>query len=145
MTASCNVEYCILEYVSNVVSSAQIPIAVIFIDSTDMQNGICTMTFAADWQTNIRRLDPDSDLEMLVALLTEIRDRLLSSLDRSDMIRQMEDSFSNVIQVSQRQKCPVAPNLETVEAFARALLGKASNLPPPRLSEMQAPTDEAIR
>jgi len=42
-------------------------------------------------------------MEMLGSLLTEIRERLLSKEQRSDMIRQLEDSFSNVVQVSQRR------------------------------------------
>jgi Protein of unknown function (DUF3037) len=129
MAGSCNVEYFFLLYVPNVVSGESIAIAAILIDSTDLENGICTMSFAADWQARVRVFDPDSDLEMLRALLTEIKDRLLSRDERAEMIRQMEDSFSNVIQVSQRRKCPVAPSPETFEAFARELLGNTFKSP----------------
>ncbi len=130
MTPPCNVEYCFLHYVPNVGSDKRISIASILIDPTDLENGICTMSFAADWQTKVRSLDPDGDLEMLEALLVEIRDRLLSKSERSDVIRQLEDSFSNVVQISQRRKCPVVPISETVETFARELLGKTSKMSP---------------
>jgi hypothetical protein len=129
MAASSNVEYFFLHYVPNVLSDKHVLIAAIFIDPSDLEDGICTMSFAEDWQTEVRHLDANSDLKMLASLLKEIKDRLLSKEARADMIRQMEDSFSNVVQVSQRRKCPVAPRPETIEAFARKLLGKASTTP----------------
>lgn len=122
-----NIEYFVLQYVPNVANDKSIAIAAILIGSrADLKKGICAMSVAADWQTQVRLLDPDSDLEMLGALLTEIKDRLLSKAERSDMIRQLEDSFSNVIQVSPRRKCPIVPSPESIEVFARELLAKAS-------------------
>ena len=109
MTEYTNVEYCLLSYVPNVLSCEGVSIAAIFIDSTDPEEETCTVSFAENWQTKVRLLDSDSDLEMLAALLTEIRDRLLSKHDRRDMLRQMEDSFSNVVQVSQRQEISGCP------------------------------------
>jgi predicted lipoprotein len=138
VTEYTNIEYCLLSYVPNVLSCEGVSIAAIFIDSTDPEEENCTMRFAEDWQTKVRLLDLDSDLDMLAALLTEIRDRLLSKPERRDMIRRMEDSFSNVVQISQRQKCPVAPRPETIEAFARELLGKTSKTR--HLSRTQVPT-----
>ncbi len=41
----------------------------VFIDHIDKENGICTIVFAADWQSKARLLDPYADLEMLAALL----------------------------------------------------------------------------
>jgi hypothetical protein len=124
MTISTNIEYCFLYYVPNVAGDKSVSIAVIFIDPIDVEEGLCTMSVAANWRTTVQVLDPDSDLEMLAALLTEIQDRLLSGSERSAVIHQLEDSFSNVIQISQRRKCPVAPSLDAIEAFARELLGK---------------------
>jgi hypothetical protein len=119
-------EFCLLHYVPDAIGNARLSIAVIVFDMSDPETGICTMNIAPHWRTAVRRLDPDSDLEMLGALLTEIRDRLLSKDQRWDMIRQMEDSFSNVVQVSQRRKCPAGLRTEMVEDFARRLLEKTS-------------------
>jgi hypothetical protein len=130
MTESRNVEYCLLRYVPNVLSDRSVSIAAIVINSSNLENGICTMICAADWEAKVRILDPDADVGMLEALLTEIRDRLLSASQRSDMILQLEDSFSNAVQVSQRRKCPVALRPEAVEAFARRLLQKTSKISP---------------
>jgi hypothetical protein len=142
MTASGNVEYCLLHYVPNVLSDKSVSIAAIFITSGDLENGVCTIIYAADWHTSVRVLDPFADLEMLDALLSDIRDRLLSPSQHSDMIHQLEDSFSNVIQVSQRQDCPLASSPEAKEAFARGLLQKTLKLSS-SLSGTQASTCEA--
>jgi hypothetical protein len=129
MTESSGLEYCFLQYVPNIVRDKSVSIAAIFIDPSDLENGMCAMICAPNWQTKVRHLDPDADLEMLEALLTEIRDRLLSKQNRSEMIGEMEDSFSNGVKVSRRWKCPVAPGAE-IEAFALRLLTMKSEMPP---------------
>jgi len=127
MLESSTIEYCLLRYVPNVVSNEGVSIAVIFIDASDLQNGTCAMSLAADWPNKVRLLDPDSDLAMLAALLGEIRDRLLSPTERVDMIHQLEDSFSNGIQVSERRKCMVPLEPKSIDTVALALLTKTSN------------------
>lgn len=122
MTASSNLEYCVLRYAPNVIGREGVSIAAIFIDPSDQ---VCATIFVPHWQEIVRLFDPDSDLEMLAAMLSDIRERLLSPGNR-DMLRTIEDSFSNVIQVSERRRCPIAANLGSVEAFAHALLEKTS-------------------
>jgi hypothetical protein len=119
MSAS-NLEYCLLYYVPSVVNDSRVSIAAIFVDPTDLKKGLCTMSFAENWQTNVRLLDPDADLEMLTALLTELKDRLCNG-ERSQLILQLEGSFSNVVQISPKLKCPVAPTLDAIEAFSHEL------------------------
>jgi hypothetical protein len=128
MAESSNLEYCLLHYVPNLLRDKSVSIAAIVFNSGDLENGICTMIYAADWQINVRLLEPNTDLEMLNAVLTEIRNRLLSPSQRSDMIRQMEDSFSNVIQVSQRRKYRFDARPEAIGDFARRLLRKTSKI-----------------
>jgi hypothetical protein len=109
-----------------VVDNKSVLIGALFIDSSDMEYGICTLRLDSDWQNKIRVLDPHADLKMLEALFTEIRDRLSSEGQRSEMIRQLEDSFSNIIQLSQRRKGPIAPDPAARDAFARELFEKTS-------------------
>ncbi len=116
------VEYFVLLYVPNVVSDRSIPLAVIFTDPSNVQEGICAMRVAAAWQTTVRLVDPYSDVQMIEALLSEIRDRLLSKLLHSDMIRQLEDSFSNLVQVSERRKFPGRFSPESCEDLVHELL-----------------------
>lgn len=124
MTASRNVEILYMYYVPNVVIDERICIAAVTIDPT----GICTMALAADWQTRVRSFDPKSDLTFLEALLKEIEMRLLSPDERSKMIRRMEDSFSNVIQVSQRRSCKLPDGFKGAEDFSRTLLEESSKM-----------------
>jgi Protein of unknown function (DUF3037) len=126
MTTSSNIEYFFLEYVPNILSGDSVVIAVIFIDSTGLNQGMCVMTCATDWQIKVRCLDANADIEMLGAMLTETRNRLLSKVECSDMIGDLEESFSNLVQISQRRKCPVASSRENLEAFARELLNGTS-------------------
>jgi Protein of unknown function (DUF3037) len=126
MTTSTNVEYFLLRYVPTVLSEKTVSIAAIFIASGGPESGICTMIYAADWRAKVRVLDPDADLEMLAALLSEIRDQLFSPSQRSDMIHQLEDSFSNVIQVSQKRECALASSPNAIEMFVRGLIQKTA-------------------
>ena len=126
MTKLRRVEYCLLRYVPNVVYEVFVNTAAIFIDRLDLENGLCSISCAPDWRTRVLSLDPDADMQMLEALLTEIRRRLLSTCERSDMIHCIDDSFSNVIQISEWRECAVDPDIETIEVFARELFGKTS-------------------
>ena|ERR1700680_4962146 len=111
MIASTNREYCLLNYVPNVLSDKSASIAMVIFPG-DPEKGVCAMIYTADWQTRVRVLDRDADLEALEALLSDIRDRLLSPSQCSSMIHQLEDSFSNIIQVSQRRECTLEVCLE---------------------------------
>jgi hypothetical protein len=132
-------EYFLLRYAPNVTMDEGVSIAAIVIDPSNLEKGLCAMSLATDWKTRVRVLDPDSDLQMLGALLTEIRNRLLSKRGRCEMLHQLEDSFSNVVQVSQRRKCTIAPSPETIEEFARGLLER-TNATSPGLSGMRDAT-----
>jgi hypothetical protein len=116
-------EYCFLRYVPNVVSDEGINLAVIFID-TNPENGICKMSFADEWEARVRLFDPNADVAMLTILLKDIQQQLLSADKHSEMIRLMEDSFSNAIQMTQWRSCPPTDNIKTIDAFARELVGK---------------------
>src|SRR5580693_2120877 len=120
MTTSPSVEYCRLHYVPNILSDKTVSIAAITLPSGALETEACGMIYAADWQTKVQVLDPDADLEMLNALLSEIRDRLVSPSQCSDMIHQLEDSFSNVVQVSPARLCTPASSPTDIESFARA-------------------------
>jgi len=105
MATVSNVEYFFLSYVPSVLSNQSVSVAVIFVDPSGTENGVCTISLQNDWQRKVLNLDHDADVEMLGALFKEISDRLLST-DRRAIISQLEeDLFSNVIQVSQRRTC----------------------------------------
>lgn len=142
MTTSGDIEYCLLYYVPNVLlSNKRFSIAAILIDAGDPRHKVCEMICSPDWQRRVRVLDPDADLEMLAALLAEIREQLVSPSTSSNMIDQMMESFSNVVQVSQTRKYPVTSDPETIKAFAKRLLLETSSVVP-AVSEMRDPRRE---
>src|ERR1700684_2922610 len=100
MITSTGVECWLLYYVPNVLSDKTVSIAAIIIPSEGVETGARGMIYAADWQSEVLLLDPHADLEVLDALLSEIRDRVLSPTQCSDMIHQLVDSFSNIVQLS---------------------------------------------
>lgn len=129
MSERIKLEYFLLRYLPTVTGLESVPIAAIFLDPSGTENGICTMRFSANWQKSVLILDPDGDLEILEALLSEIRDRLLRPSERSEILRQLEDSFSNVVQVSERQPCYLTREPGAIETFARILLDKTEKSP----------------
>jgi hypothetical protein len=62
-------------------------------------SGFCGVRFASDWQ-KLRYLDPDADVELLDALVSDIQSQVQSP-EREKIIHLMLDSFSNAVQLSQ--------------------------------------------
>ena len=127
MTLSNCIEYCLVHYVPNAVDDGSALVAVVLFDCGDGEDGICTLTLDSNWQNKVRAVDPEADVEMVTALFTEIRDRLSSKVQRSEMIHQLEDSFSNVIQLSQRRKWMTASHSAIDNEFAREIFETTSN------------------
>jgi hypothetical protein len=111
MRASSHVEYIILRYVPNILGTEDVAIATILISSGDQHDMICDR----GWQSKVRILDTNADVDMLSNLLEEIRCRLLSPSESSEMIQQLEDSFSNILQVSARRRGPLDLFSESLE------------------------------
>jgi hypothetical protein len=125
MTDLARIEYFFLRYVPNAINEEGLNLAVILLPSCDVENGICTMRLAPDWRRRVELFDPDADLNMLGSLLTEIQNRLISNF--SEILCQMEDSFSNAIQLSPKRECRITLNPETIDGFVReVLLGQVS-------------------
>jgi hypothetical protein len=120
------IEYFFIEYLPNVDGRRTISIAVVLFDAEHMEDGICKLMVAPQWQAKVLIFDPHADLKLLESLLSEIRDRLFSPIERVEMVRQLEDSFSNNVQVSARRPGPSNSSAEIIENFARALFSEAS-------------------
>lgn len=60
-----------------------------------------TVRFTKDW-ARVRCADPDADIGMLESLESELRQKLtLGSEDTSTLMRVLEDSFSNLVQITE--------------------------------------------
>jgi hypothetical protein len=70
-------------------------------------------------------LDPQADVEMLESLEREIRGQLATSHDRDALLRRLEDSFSNVIQLSPAKGCLAEDPVAEMETMASIYLETA--------------------
>ena len=61
--------------------------------------------FTRDW-SRVRCIDPDADIEMLEALETEMRRRMLEAgTETVPLLQTMEDSFSQLVQITEPKAC----------------------------------------
>lgn len=94
-------EFFVLRYVPDAVRDEFVNIGVVAVEA---DGGFVDVRFTRDWR-RVRCLDPDADVEMLEALEREIRARLGNAGDRELMLRKLEESLSNNVQMSAAKGC----------------------------------------
>lgn len=94
------VEFFLLRYVPSAVRQEFVNIGVLMVEGG--QNGavLADVRVAKDWR-RVQCMDPQADLDVIEALLGEIRSEVGQIRDRAMLLRRMEDSFSGVIQLSE--------------------------------------------
>lgn len=97
-------EFFLLRYVPDAVKGEFVNIGVVMFESGETGGGFADVRFTRDWR-RVRCLDPQADVGVLVALEREIRNQLMEIRDRDLLIRRIEDSFSNLVQVSGVKGC----------------------------------------
>jgi len=117
-------EFFLLRYVPNAVRNEFVNIGLVMVEGGADSGGFADVRFTRDWR-RVRWLDPQADVEMLEALELDIRKRLAAREDRAILLRQMEDSFSNAIQLSPTQKCLAEDPVVEIEAMASMYLEAA--------------------
>jgi len=95
---SARCEYFVFRYVPNPIKEEFVNIGVAVLGS----KGAISVKFTKDW-SRVKRLDPAADIEMLKAFAAEASVRLTSPVDCEALLRWMEESFSNAIQLSPRK------------------------------------------
>jgi|SRR5271165_2464523 len=115
-------EFFLLRYVPDAVKDEFVNIGLVMVEPGANGSGFADVRFTRDWR-RVRCLDPQADVEMLEALEREIRGQLGG--DRATLLRRLEDSFSNVIQLSPAKACLAEdPSLE-LETMASMYLESA--------------------
>ena len=95
-------EFFLLRYVPDAVKDEFVNIGLVMVEAGANGAGFADVRFTRDWR-RVRCLDPQADVEMLEALEREIRGQLAGG--RAALLRRLEDSSSNVIQVSSTKGC----------------------------------------
>jgi len=124
MAASRQLEFFLLRYVPDAVKDEFVNIGVVMVEAGANGGGFADVRFTRDWR-RVRCLDPQADVEMLSALERDIRGQLATSHDREVLLRRLEDSFSNVIQLSPAKGCLAEDPVAEIETMASMYLEAA--------------------
>ncbi len=129
MTGRRQLEFFLLRYVPDAVKDEFVNIGVVMIEpgvngAGAGEKGFADVRFTRDWR-RVRCFDPQADVEMLTALEREIREQLGAWQDRAALLRRLEDSFSNVIQLSPAKGCLAEDPVAEIEAMASMYLEAA--------------------
>jgi|SRR5580704_13951529 hypothetical protein len=114
-------EFFLLRYVPDAVKDEFVNIGVVMVEAGANGNGFAEVRFTRDWR-RVRCLDSQADVEMLEALEREIRGQLATTHDREVLLRRLEDSFSNVIQLSPAKGCLAEDPAAEIEVMASIYL-----------------------
>jgi hypothetical protein len=117
-------EFFLLRYVPDAVKNEFVNVGVVMVESGANGGGFADVRFTRDWR-RVRCLDPQADVEMLAALEREIRGQLATTHDREVLLRRLEDSFSNVIQLSPAKGCLADDPVTEMETMASIYLETA--------------------
>ena len=103
-------EFFLLRYVPDAVKGEFVNFGVMALDHGPNGAELIDVRFMRDWG-RVLCLDPQADVDVLLALEKEIRREIGRAKDQVTLLKKMEDSFSNVIQISQ-----VMPSLTEMTA-----------------------------
>lgn len=93
-------EFYLVRYVPDPVKSEFVNIGVLLREAGRPESAV--VRFTKDW-SRVRCVDPDADTAMLEALEGEVRRRLLE--DGQPVMKVLEDSFSNMLQITSPKAC----------------------------------------
>ena len=116
-----NLEFFLLRYVPDAVKGEFVNIGVVMFEPGANGEGFADVRFMKDWR-KVRCFDPQADIEMLEAIERDIRGQLAEMGSRELLFRKMEDSFSNIIQLSSPKKCLAEDREQEIAALASIYL-----------------------
>src|SRR5271155_2592473 len=97
-------EFFLLRYVPDAVKDEFVNIGLVMLEPGANGAGFADVRFTRDWR-RVRCLDPQADIEMLEALERDVLLRLADTHDREVLVQKLQESMSNVIQLSSTKAC----------------------------------------
>ena len=111
-------EFFLLRYVPDAVKNEFVNIGVVL----SSRDGSAEFRMTRDW-SRVRCMDPAADLEMLEAIETELRSRLCQGEEaRAAILKKLDDSFSNLLQISETKPCLAEDPQAEIETLAKLYL-----------------------
>ena len=96
------------------------------------------MRFTRDW-SRVRCVDPEADTGMLEALENEVRERLSNGvIETASMMKALEDSFSNMLQITEPKACLADSIPAEIEQLSRMYIESRKQREARRASGRQA-------
>ena len=111
------IEFFLLRYVPHALRQEFVNIGVLMVEDGANGNVLTDVRFAKDWR-RVRGLDPQVDVNVIEALLHDIRREVGEVRDRATLLKKLEDQFSNVIQISAPMRVLAASPAEEIETLA---------------------------
>ncbi|HKO12223.1 MAG TPA: DUF3037 domain-containing protein [Acidobacteriaceae bacterium] len=110
-------EFFLVRYVPDPVKNEFVNIGVVLREAAE--GGAAAVRFTRDWG-RVRCADPDADIAMLEALEAEVRQRLgAQETSGKPLLEVMEDSFSNLIQMTEAKGCLAENMAAEMDALMR--------------------------
>lgn len=114
-------EFHLIRYVPDAVKNEFVNIGVLLREAAASGAPQAPMLrFTRDW-ARVRCVDPEADTEMLEALEAELRSRLLAGMetDAKPVLEVIEDSFSNLLQMTEAKGCLAESMISEIESLMR--------------------------
>ena len=106
-----HIEFFVLSYVPQVVAENKYNVGLLALERHDERRRFLGARFIAD-TTELLAIDPNADVEMLLAFFREIENRLHEREDADVFLQTMRDSFSNTIQISDEKTVVISGDPE---------------------------------
>src|SRR4051794_21166246 len=117
-------EFFLLRYVPDAVKDEFVNIGVVLMGPNvgGIPGLYADLRLTKDW-SRVKCVDPAADIEMLEAMEAEIREQLASADGRREIIlKKLDDSFSNLVQISGTKACLTKSPQEEIESLAKMYL-----------------------
>ena len=115
-----SLEFFLLRYVPSRITDEFVNIGLVLLELSASGRSVIDARFTSNWQ-RVQALDPNADLDLLHAVAHDISERLTNG-NPEEMLQQMDDSFSNTIQLSSRfEYCSNSPK-QDIEALVAKYL-----------------------
>jgi len=129
-------EFFLVRYVPDTVKNEFINIGVVLREAGRPETA--RVRFTRDW-SRVRCVDPEADTGMLEALENEVRERLSSGvIETTLMMKSLEDSFSNMLQITEPKACLADSIPAEIEQLSRMYIESRKQREARRASGRQA-------
>jgi len=121
MSKQRELEFFLLQYVPNVLRQERVNIGLVMIESGELNQGFADARFTREWK-RVRCMDPDVDVEMLEAMERDIRQQLTTVQDRGTLLSKIQESFSNLVELSPTMAYQAEDPQKEIEEMASVYL-----------------------